>query len=105
MLRRIHRSLALASAIVILALLASLLPMTTLASTPASGTLNPPSGNGTTTVTWSGGPYTVATPDPLLCVSSSLNCDTYQLTLNLPGNYWDTHEGVVTVEINWASST
>lgn len=102
---RIGRSARLASAIVILAILASLLPMTTLASTPASGTLNPPSGNGTTTVTWSGGPYTVATPDPALCVDSSLNCDTFALTLNVPGNYWDTHEGNVTVEINWASST
>jgi hypothetical protein len=102
--RRTGRSSALVAVILIIALLGSIAPMATLASNPSSGTLNPPAGNGTTTVTWGGGPYTVATPDPLLCVDSSLNCDTYQLTLNLPGNYWDTHEGVVTVEINWASS-
>lgn len=90
--------------IVLVALLGSMVPMTTLASNPAAGTLNPPAGNGTMVVTWGGGPYTIATPDPVLCVSTSLNCDSYALTLNISNNYWDTHEGSVVVEINWASS-
>jgi len=104
MIRRIPRTSALMAVIVLVALLGSMVPMTTLASNPAAGTLNPPAGNGTTVVTWSGGPYTITTPDPVLCVSASLNCDSYALTLNISNNYWDTHEGSVVVEINWASS-
>src|SRR5947208_10509566 len=102
---RIRRLSALVALILVIAMLAGLVPATTLASNPAAGTLNAPQGNGTTAVAWSGGPYTVATPDPALCVASSLNCDTYSLTINVPANYWDTHEGGVAVEINWASSS
>jgi hypothetical protein len=105
MLGRVRHLSAFGAMIMIIALLVGSLPMAAFASAPSSGTLNPPAGNGTTAVTWSGGPYTVATPDPALCVDSSLNCDTFNLALNVPSNYWDTHEGNVTVEINWASSS
>jgi len=102
--KQLRRSSAVLAMMMIITLLVGVLPSATFASTPTAGTLNAPAGNGSSTVTWSGGPYTVATPDPLLCVDSSLNCDTFALTLNVPSNYWDTHEGNVTVEINWASS-
>src|SRR5919197_778552 len=78
-------------------------PTPALAANPGSGTLVPPPTDGSVSVTWTGGPYTVATPDRLLCVSSSVNCDRYTLTFSAPANYWDNHEGSVTFEINWAS--
>ncbi|HEX6290542.1 MAG TPA: hypothetical protein VFZ66_15240, partial [Herpetosiphonaceae bacterium] len=102
---RFHRSSAVVTMLLIVALLIGALPLATFASTPSAGALNPPAGNGSSTVTWSGGPYTVATPDPLLCIDASVNCDTFDLSLNIPGGYWDTHEGNVVVEIAWASST
>lgn len=105
MLRRARRTPALVALAMIGALLVATLPQATLASTPASGTLSPPAGNGGTSVSWSGGPYTVATPDPALCVDARLNCDTFALTLNIPANYWDTHEGNVSVSIAWANSS
>ena len=82
------------------ALLVGLLPSATSASTPSSGTLT----DASPTVTWSGGPYTVATPETVLCVDASVNCDTFALSFGVPADYWDSHEGGVTVAINWASS-
>ncbi|HET6260817.1 MAG TPA: hypothetical protein VFG99_01085, partial [Chloroflexia bacterium] len=70
------------------------------AATPADGTLNPPNSQ----VTWTGGPYTVVTPDPALCSDSSTNCDTFTLNVNLPDNYWETAEGKVTIGITWTGS-
>ncbi len=103
MVRRVRRSSAMMAILLIAALLISVLPAATFASTPSSGTLNPPSGNGSSVITWSGGPYTVATPDPAACLDATINCDTFTFALNVPANYWDSHEGNVTVEINWAS--
>lgn len=74
-------------------------------SEPASGTLTDPGDNTSATLTWEGGPYTVATPDPLLCASASVNCDTFLLTLDLPADYWNNHEGEVAISINWASTS
>src|SRR5215208_6673224 len=103
-----HKSARILSFVVALATLLSLVSpfahlSTTFASTPSTGTLNAPSGNGTTSLTWQGGPFTIATPDPALCMSA--NCDDFALTVNVPAGYWATHVGNVTVEINWASSS
>ncbi|HEY0604194.1 MAG TPA: CARDB domain-containing protein [Herpetosiphonaceae bacterium] len=102
---RFRRSSAVVAMMLIIVLLVGALPIATFASTPTAGSLNPPAGNGSSTVTWSGGPYTIATPDPALCLDASLNCDTFDLTLNIPANYWDTHEGNVSVEIAWSASS
>lgn len=102
--RKPHRSHFIA-AMLIMAVMLSGLPPSALAANPAAGTLNAPSGSGITSVSWTGGPYTVVTPDPAACLNSAVNCDEFTLTLNAPGNYWDTHEGNVTIEINWASSS
>lgn len=83
------------------ALLIGLLPSATFASTPSSGTLN----DSATSLTWSGGPYTAVTVDPVLCIDASVNCDTFALNFGVPADYWDAHEGNVTVAINWASSS
>src|SRR5689334_22220190 len=98
------------SVLVVLGLLLTLLGAVTeftptvQAANPGSGTLSAPSDhNGTSTVSWSGGPYTIATPDKAACLSATLNCDTFQLSLNLAQDYWVTHLGFVTIEINWAS--
>src|SRR5438045_2201595 len=74
------------------------------ASNPSSSTLTPPPGSGTASVSWTGGPYTVVTPDPAACVHPSVNCDEFQLTLGGSATYWNNHEGAVQVEINWANS-
>jgi hypothetical protein len=86
------------------------LPPAALAADPAAGTLNAPAGTDTVSVSWSGGPYTVATPDPagtgLGCVHSLVNCDLYELTVTFPNGsgetYWEEHLGEVTVRIDWA---
>jgi hypothetical protein len=70
------------------------------AATPADGTLTPPDDE----VTWTGGPYTVVTPDPALCTDSSVNCDVFMLNLDIPDNYWESAEGNVTVGITWTGS-
>ncbi|HYR93318.1 MAG TPA: hypothetical protein VEP48_03840, partial [Methylomirabilota bacterium] len=82
------------------------------AATPPDGQLSPPTGNGTrsSAVTWTGGPYTMATPTRDFCVQSAVNCDRFKLVVNAPATYWDwnattgSHEGGVTIEINWASA-
>src|SRR4051812_269637 len=103
---RVGRPSALAAFTLLIALVVGSLPSSTRASSPATGTLtDPPGVSGSSTVSWTGGPYTVATPDPALCVESSVNCDTYALNLNIPANYWDTHDGKVTVAISWASNS
>jgi hypothetical protein len=90
--------------IFITTLMLSLLARSINASNPGSGTLDAPEESGIISVTWDGGPYTVATPDPMLCVDSAVNCDIFELTLNIPDGYWDTHAGEVTIAIDWTSS-
>src|SRR5215207_4702127 len=79
-------------------------PATTLAA--GSGTLTAPAGNGTTRVTWTSATYTTqnysGTTDLSNC-TDGVNCDVYMLTVDIPANYWDTHEGGGVVEIHWAS--
>lgn len=75
------------------------------ASNPTSGAVNPPAGSGTVTQTWTGGPYTAVTPDPAACVNSTVNCDTYTFNVNTPANYWDTHDGGLTVQIKWTNTS
>ena len=75
-----------------------------LASTPSSGTLNAPSSGATSSVTWSGGPYTAVTADPSLCTSAT--CDSYALTVNVPATFYSSNPNYsVQVGINWASNT
>src|SRR5437899_3258212 len=83
-------------------LLSALFPC--FAATPSSGTLNAPSSGQTTSVTWSGGPYTGATADPSTC--TSLTCDTYTLQVNVPSTFYSSNPNYsVQVGINWASNT
>ena len=74
------------------------------AATPASGTLVPPTSTGQSVViSWSGGPYTAVTADPSLC--TSINCDTYTLTVNVPSTFYDANPTyAVTVGLNWAAT-
>ncbi|HSE09091.1 MAG TPA: CARDB domain-containing protein [Nocardioidaceae bacterium] len=68
------------------------------ASTPGSTTLSASEG-GTSTVTWTGGPYTGFVADPGVCTEAT--CDEHATTLNIPADYWDTHEGSVVIDISW----
>ena len=102
------RSSARMAVFIIVALLGSLLPTAMLAATPGSATLDPPQGDGTTTVTWTGGPYTMASPHSALCLPAdvNVNCDTFSFTINAPPDFWETHEGKgVVVEIKWAKTS
>lgn len=73
-------------------------------ATPASGALSAPASGQTSSVAWSGGPYTGATADPSLC--SSVTCDTFQLTVNVPSTFYSANPNyVVQVGLNWPSST
>jgi hypothetical protein len=83
-------------------------PGSTYASNPSSGTLNPPAGNGTVSLTWTGGPFTNVNPTPQvtpICPPGDLSCDTYTFTWNAPANYWSNHEGSITVEIGWPDAS
>lgn len=75
------------------------------AATPASGTLGvPASGQTTSSLSWSGGPYTGVTADPSAC--TTLTCDSYSLTVNVPDTFYAANPNyAVTVGIQWASST
>ena len=75
------------------------------AATPAAGTIGPTPG---TSVSWSGGPYVVPTPVPDVCPPASdpanLRCDHFQLTVDVPASYWETHTGGADIQITWASA-
>jgi hypothetical protein len=89
--------------VVALTLLAGF-PAALFAATPASGTLNAPASGQTTSIGWSGGPYTGATADPTAC--TTLTCDTYTLTVNVPDTFYAANPGyAVQVGITWADST
>jgi len=73
------------------------------AATPGAGTLTAPSGSGTSSVTWTGGPYTAVTADPSLCTPST--CDNFNLTVNIPASYYTANPASsVRVRITWAST-
>jgi hypothetical protein len=80
-------------------------PPAAFGSDPTAGTISAPAESGQVSVTWTGGPYTIATPDPALCASSAVNCDEFILTLDAPAGYWDNHEGEVTIAVTWESTT
>jgi len=75
------------------------------AATPSTGTLTvPASGVQSSSVTWSGGPFTGATADPSAC--STVTCDSFVLNVNVPVAFYSSNPSYsVQVGINWASST
>ena len=78
--------------------------LTSIASTPTSGTLNAPAAGQTSTVSWGGGPYTGATADPSVC--TSVTCDSYTLNVNVPATFYSANPNYsVQVGINWSSNT
>src|SRR5205085_11199382 len=86
------------------------------ASTPSSGTINPPAdGNpGVKQVlTYSGGPLFVSTGLDAIATNTSVDvctsgsppptsCDPYTLNVNLPAGFNATHISQITVHITWA---
>src|ERR1700686_1933852 len=76
---------------------------TLFAATPTTGTL----ASAGSTVTWSGGPYTGNTVDTspvntTLC--TTLTCDSFNLSVNIPANFYTTYPNdEVQIGINWAS--
>src|ERR1051325_1110829 len=73
------------------------------AATPSSGTLTAPAAGQTTSVSFGGGPFTGATPDPAAC--TTLNCDAFTLTVNVPATFYSANPTyAVHVKINWAST-
>jgi alpha-glucosidase len=85
-------------------LAALLIAYPAVASTPSSATLNAPAAGQTSSVTWSGGPFTGATADPAAC--TSVTCDTFALTVNVPATFYSSNPSyAVHVRIGWASNT
>jgi hypothetical protein len=75
-----------------------------LAATPSSGTLTAPAAGQTTSLAFSGGPFTGATASPTAC--TSLTCDTFTLTVNVPATFYSSNPAyAVHVKITWASNT
>src|SRR5689334_19350873 len=75
-----------------------------LAATPPAGTLSAPSAGQTASINWTGGPLNGATPDPAAC--TTVNCDTYQLTVNVPATFYSSNPTyAVHVRLDWSSST
>jgi hypothetical protein len=74
------------------------------AATPSSGNLNTPAAGQTSSVSFSGGPFTGATATPAAC--STLTCDTFTLIVNVPSTFYSSNPTyAVHVKINWASNT
>ncbi len=74
------------------------------AATPSSATLNAPAAGQTSSLAWSGGPFTGATASPAVC--TSITCDTFALTVNVPATFYTSNPNyAVHVRINWASNT
>lgn len=74
------------------------------AAVPVAGTLNAPAAGSSSSVSWTGGPYTAATPDPTAC--TSLNCDSYALTVNVPATFYAANPNYsIHVRLNWTDST
>ena len=97
---------SLASSVVVLAVILTVLPTqlpSSQAATPSSGTIGP----ATPSVTWQGPLYPFqATPVPEACSPvDPLNttCDHFSLTVNVPASYWDTNTGGADVAISWGS--
>src|SRR5215210_7634854 len=97
-------------ALIMLVALASPFARPSITQAAGSGILTAPTGNGTTSVTWTSASYTAQNYTSAVLGSDfenctdGVNCDIYMLTVDIPANYWDTHEGGVVVELNWASS-
>src|SRR5262252_8945057 len=73
-------------------------------ATPSSGTLTTPPSGQTSTVTWTGGPYTGATADASLC--TGITCDMYTLQVNVPTTFYSSNpQFVIQVGLNWSSNT
>jgi hypothetical protein len=88
----------------IFCLLVLVIALSTIASTPTSGTLNAPASGQTSSVAWGGGPYTAVTADPAAC--TSVTCDSYTLNVNVPATFYSTNPNYsVQVGINWSSNT
>src|SRR3954463_9269463 len=88
----------------IFCLLVLVIALSTIASTPTSGTLNAPASGASSSVTWGGGPYTGATADPAAC--TSVTCDSYTLNVNVPATFYSSNPNYsVQVGINWSSNT
>ncbi len=84
-------------------LLSMVLPFSLYPATPSAGTLVPSSTGDTSSVSWTGGPYTAVTADPSLC--SSLSCDEFFLTVNIDSSVYVNHpEYTVSVHIGWATT-
>lgn len=74
------------------------------AAVPSSGTLVAPSSGQTSSIAWTGGPYTGATADPSLC--TSVTCDSFALTVNVPSTFYSSNPSyAVHAKINWSDST
>jgi len=75
------------------------------ASTPSSSSLGAPaSGATSSTSAWTGGPLTAANPlIPSLCTSST--CDEHSLAIDVPADYWTSHDGSVVVDLTWTNAT
>jgi len=74
------------------------------AATPSSGILTASAAGQTTSVSFSGGPFTGATATTAAC--TSLTCDTFTLTVNVPSTFYSANPTyAVHVKINWASNT
>jgi len=85
-------------------LLVLAIALSSIASTPTSGTLNAPASGQTSSVAWGGGPYTGATADPAACTSAT--CDNYALTVNVPATFYSSNPNYsVQVGINWSGNT
>jgi len=90
------------SGLMVLAL--ALVVSSAFAATPSSGTLNAPAAGQTSSLSFSGGPFTGATASPAAC--TSLTCDTFTLTVNVPATFYSSNPSyAVHVKINWASNT
>ena len=90
------------AALIVICLLVSSLVVS--AATPSSGTLNAPAAGLTSSVNWTGGPYTAVTADPIAC--TSLTCDSFTLNVTASSTFYAANPNyAVRVGLSWANST
>ena len=85
-----------------------LLLLTSLSALAASGgTLNAPAAGQSATLTWSGGPLSGTNGvGGVLTQCTSLSCDTYALTVNVPSTFYSANPSyAIHVQANWGSNT
>jgi hypothetical protein len=98
----LERSLSMRRVVLVVVLIASLLTFAvSQAATPSSGTVSPTQGS----IAYTGSSITGVPPaiSRRACIEDQ-NCDTFDLSVDVPAGFYDAADRVLTISISWADS-